>query len=175
MESHGKNCCLNDPKKVRQILQHGHASPNLSSRSPQFGNGHAALHQDTHHHSHHDDLYHASHHATHHDEPNGGHSEQHHSAHQIIGVTILEFGVVLHSFVVGMTLAVVERFPTLFVVITLHRERYRHANSPEQRADLNIVVQKCSKGLAWGLGLLDSNYLNICDGCQRLQHCCSRQ
>lgn len=43
------------------------------------------------------------------------------SASQIIGVAILEFGVLLHSFVIGLTLAVVERFPTLFVVITLHR------------------------------------------------------
>lgn len=53
----------------------------------------------------------------------GGESEMPHQAvSQIIGVAVLEFGVLLHSFVIGMTLAVVERFVTLFVVITLHRE-----------------------------------------------------
>jgi len=46
---------------------------------------------------------------------------QNQSATQIIGVAILEFGVLLHSFVIGMTLAVVERFTTLFIVITLHQ------------------------------------------------------
>ena len=43
------------------------------------------------------------------------------SARQILGVAVLEFGVLLHSFVIGLTLAVVRRFPTLAVVITLHR------------------------------------------------------
>lgn len=118
MDSHGKDCCLNDPKKIRQLLLNGHASPNLSARSPTIGNGHA----------HHDDAFHIAHHMSHHSEEDNDDSTRkeqkrsHHSAHQIIGVAILEFGVVLHSFVVGMTLAVVERFPTLFVVITLHRE-----------------------------------------------------
>lgn len=117
MDNHGKDCCLNDPKKIRELLQNGYGSPALSSESPQMGNGHG----------HHDDPYHAAHHAADHGEHHDSHHSHqrhdgaHHSAHQIIGVAILEFGVVLHSFVVGMTLAVVERFPTLFVVITLHR------------------------------------------------------
>lgn len=122
MENHGKDCCLNDPRKIRQILQNGHASPSLSARSPQLGNGHVQMQDHSHDHSHdHGDLYHVAHHASHHDAEHQQKADKHHSAHQIIGVAILEFGVVLHSFVVGMTLAVVERFPTLFVVITLHR------------------------------------------------------
>lgn len=82
-------------------------------------------------HGHHDDAFHVSLHYSHHPEEHETESQSkqkdtsHHSAHQIIGVAILEFGVVLHSFVVGMTLAVVERFPTLFVVITLHRKPFR--------------------------------------------------
>ena len=52
----------------------------------------------------------------------GEEEEPKQSASQIIGVVILEFGVLLHSFVIGLTLAVVERFTTLFIVITLHRE-----------------------------------------------------
>ena len=131
MGNHSKDCCLNDPAKIRQILlQNGHASPSLSARSPHLGNGHLhshAHHEEDHEHDHnhdhgHGDIYHASRHNAHHSHQPSHKEEQHHSAHQIIGVAILEFGVVLHSFVVGMTLAVVERFPTLFVVITLHRK-----------------------------------------------------
>jgi zinc transporter 1/2/3 len=43
-------------------------------------------------------------------------------ASSIIGVAILEIGVLLHSFVIGLTLATVGKFLTLFIVITLHRE-----------------------------------------------------
>lgn len=120
MGSHGKDCCLNDPRKIRQLLQNGHASPSLSARSAQIGNDNG--------HGHHEDAFHAAHHMSHHSEEHATpHSTKeqhssHRSAHQIIGVAILEFGVVLHSFVVGMTLAVVARFPTLFVVIALHRK-----------------------------------------------------
>ena len=45
-------------------------------------------------------------------------------AAQIIGVAILEFGVVFHSVLVGLTLAVDEAFKVLFIVITFHRESY---------------------------------------------------
>ena len=45
-------------------------------------------------------------------------------ASSIIGVAILEVGVLLHSFVIGLTLATVGKFLTLFIVITLHRESY---------------------------------------------------
>ncbi|PPQ62896.1 hypothetical protein CVT24_006294 [Panaeolus cyanescens] len=40
---------------------------------------------------------------------------------QIIGVAILEFGVVLHSILIGLTLAVDENFKILFIVILFHQ------------------------------------------------------
>ncbi|KAH9931969.1 Zinc/iron permease [Fomitopsis serialis] len=40
---------------------------------------------------------------------------------QIIGIAILEFGVVLHSVLVGLTLAVDEEFKILFIVIVFHQ------------------------------------------------------
>lgn len=155
MESHGKNCCLNDPRKIRQILQNGHASPSLSARSPQLGNGHAQMQDSNHEHSHdHGDLYHVAHHESHHDAEHQQKADNHHSAHQIIGVAILEFGVVLHSFVVGMTLAVVERFPTLFVVITLHRMLNAPVGSILQlEADLFLHMSETFEGLGLGARL----------------------
>ena len=44
---------------------------------------------------------------------------------QIIGIAILEFGVVLHSILIGLTLAVDEEFKILFVVIVFHRKLQR--------------------------------------------------
>ncbi|KAI0730933.1 ZIP zinc/iron transport family [Earliella scabrosa] len=40
---------------------------------------------------------------------------------QIVGIAILEFGVVLHSILIGLTLAVDEEFVILFVVIVFHQ------------------------------------------------------
>ncbi|KAH9056715.1 ZIP-like iron-zinc transporter [Lactarius vividus] len=40
---------------------------------------------------------------------------------QLIGVAILEFGVILHSVLIGLTLAVDEGFKVLFVVIVFHQ------------------------------------------------------
>lgn len=40
---------------------------------------------------------------------------------QIIGVFILEFGVLLHSLLIGLTLAVDPNFMTLFVVVVFHQ------------------------------------------------------
>ncbi|KAF5316001.1 hypothetical protein D9619_006333 [Psilocybe cf. subviscida] len=40
---------------------------------------------------------------------------------RVIGVGILEFGVVLHSVLIGLTLAVAENFKILFVVIVFHQ------------------------------------------------------
>ena len=57
-----------------------------------------------------------------------GHSHHHpHAvgdspASQVIGVAILEFGVLLHSILVGLTLAVNDEFRVLFVVLIFHRE-----------------------------------------------------
>lgn len=41
---------------------------------------------------------------------------------QIIGVTILEFGVIFHSLLIGLTLAVDQDFKVLFVVLVFHRK-----------------------------------------------------
>ena len=41
---------------------------------------------------------------------------------QLISVAILEFGVVLHSILIGLTLAVDEDFIVLFVVLIFHRQ-----------------------------------------------------
>jgi hypothetical protein len=41
---------------------------------------------------------------------------------QLIAVGILEFGVIMHSVFIGLTLVVNEEFTTLFVVIVFHRE-----------------------------------------------------
>ncbi|WVQ74081.1 hypothetical protein IAR50_003665 [Cryptococcus sp. DSM 104548] len=43
------------------------------------------------------------------------------AAAQLIAVAVLEFGVVLHSVIIGLTLAVDEAFTTLFVVIIFHQ------------------------------------------------------
>lgn len=43
------------------------------------------------------------------------------AAAKIIGIAILEFGVVLHSVLVGLTLAVDEDFTVLFAVLVFHR------------------------------------------------------
>ncbi|KAA1469105.1 ZIP-like iron-zinc transporter [Dentipellis sp. KUC8613] len=40
---------------------------------------------------------------------------------QVIGIAILEFGVVLHSVLIGLTLAVDEEFKTLLVVLVFHQ------------------------------------------------------
>lgn len=40
---------------------------------------------------------------------------------QLIGVAVLEIGVILHSVIIGLTLAVNEEFTTLFVVIIFHQ------------------------------------------------------
>ncbi|KAJ7742805.1 ZIP-like iron-zinc transporter [Mycena metata] len=43
------------------------------------------------------------------------------AAAQIVGIAILEFGVLLHSVLIGLTLAVDEGFKVLFVVIVFHQ------------------------------------------------------
>lgn len=45
----------------------------------------------------------------------------HEAAKQLIGVAVLEFGVVLHSIIIGLTLAVNDNFVILFVVIIFHQ------------------------------------------------------
>ena len=41
---------------------------------------------------------------------------------QLISIAILEFGVVLHSILIGLTLAVDENFIVLFIVLIFHRQ-----------------------------------------------------
>lgn len=41
---------------------------------------------------------------------------------QLIAVAVLEFGVILHSVIIGLTLAVNENFITLFIVLIFHRQ-----------------------------------------------------
>jgi zinc transporter 1/2/3 len=41
---------------------------------------------------------------------------------EIVGVGILEFGVIFHSMIIGLTLAVTDGFVILFIVIVFHRE-----------------------------------------------------
>lgn len=50
-----------------------------------------------------------------------GHSFDDSAATQIIGVAILEFGVLLHSVLIGLTLAVDQAFKVLFVVVIFHQ------------------------------------------------------
>lgn len=45
----------------------------------------------------------------------------HEATAQIIGVAILEFGVVVHSVIIGLTLAVTDELDTLLVVIIFHQ------------------------------------------------------
>lgn len=58
------------------------------------------------------------------------HSHAHHHAHgtvdesaatQIVGIAILEFGVILHSVLIGLTLAVTDNFKILFIVLVFHQ------------------------------------------------------
>lgn len=49
---------------------------------------------------------------------------------QVIGVAVLEFGVILHSILIGLTLAVSEEFIILFIVIIFHREYQWPSCSP---------------------------------------------
>ncbi|KAJ6494028.1 ZIP-like iron-zinc transporter [Mycena vitilis] len=56
----------------------------------------------------------------HHDHAEPTHMDDSASA-QIIGIAILEFGVLLHSVLIGLTLAVDEGFKVLFVVIVFHQ------------------------------------------------------
>ncbi|KAI5994081.1 Zinc/iron permease [Pisolithus orientalis] len=52
---------------------------------------------------------------------NGGLATDDSALAQIIGVFILEFGVLLHSLLIGLTLAVDENFKILFVVVVFHQ------------------------------------------------------
>lgn len=48
---------------------------------------------------------------------------------QVLGIVILEFGVVFHSVLIGLTLAVDPNFKVLFVVLVFHRTRYAYCSA----------------------------------------------
>ncbi|TRM65461.1 Zinc/iron permease [Schizophyllum amplum] len=92
--------------------------------------------------------------------------ESHSSIGQVIGVAILEFGVILHSILIGLTLAVDESFTTLFIVITLHQtfeglgigSRLAYMQLPPRYNCIPIVAalvygMTTPLGLAVGLGV----------------------
>ncbi|KAF7300914.1 ZIP-like iron-zinc transporter [Mycena kentingensis (nom. inval.)] len=83
-------------------------------------------------------------HHNHHDEHGGGGGHLGDSAAaQIVGIAILEFGVLLHSVLIGLTLAVDESFKILFVVILFHRTSRSASFRPAR--PLTCVLQKRSK------------------------------
>ncbi|KAJ7066147.1 ZIP-like iron-zinc transporter [Mycena amicta] len=57
----------------------------------------------------------------HHHHGGEGHHLDDSASAQIVGIAILEFGVLLHSVLIGLTLAVDEGFKILFVVIVFHQ------------------------------------------------------
>ncbi|EKM50143.1 uncharacterized protein PHACADRAFT_264707 [Phanerochaete carnosa HHB-10118-sp] len=62
----------------------------------------------------------------HHDDRERSHGHSHgavdeSAATQIVGIAILEFGVVLHSVLIGLTLAVTDNFKILFIVLIFHQ------------------------------------------------------
>ncbi|KAI5895244.1 ZIP zinc/iron transport family [Schizophyllum commune H4-8] len=94
---------------------------------------------------------------------------QHSSIPQIIGVAILEFGVILHSILIGLTLAVDESFTVLFIVLTFHQtfeglgigSRLAYMKLPARYNYIPIVAAlvyglTTPLGLAIGLGVRTS-------------------
>ena len=51
---------------------------------------------------------------------------------QITGIFVLEFGILLHSLLIGLTLAVDENFKVLFVVLVFHRKYLSFRLHPDQ-------------------------------------------
>ncbi|KIK63353.1 hypothetical protein GYMLUDRAFT_72072 [Collybiopsis luxurians FD-317 M1] len=98
------------------------------------------------------------------------HTHTHHmldaAVSQIVGVAILEFGVVLHSVLIGLTLAVNEGFKILFVVLVFHQtfeglgigSRLAYMNLPQRYNFVPIIGAvvygfTTPVGIAIGLGL----------------------
>ena len=73
---------------------------------------------------------------------------------QVIGIAILEFGVFLHSVLVGLTLAVDENFIILFIVLIFHRQ----STSPSSfrfRYSLNLIETFEGLGIGSRLAFLE--------------------
>jgi hypothetical protein len=91
---------------------HGQHQPEHPNANDNHGNGHGHGHGHGHDHGHgHGDSYE--------EEREGILSSS--SFAQILSVVILEFGVVFHSFIIGMTLSVSTEFIPLLVVLTFHQ------------------------------------------------------
>jgi zinc transporter 1/2/3 len=85
---------------------------------------------------------------------------------QIVGIAILEFGVLLHSVLIGLTLAVDEEFKILFIVLVFHQTfeglglgaRLAYINMPKKYSYMPVlaaIVYGLSTpiGIAAGLGV----------------------
>lgn len=88
---------------------------------------------------------------------------------QVIGVAILEFGVLFHSVLIGLTLAVDPQFKILFVVIVFHRKFINFSLLFFPLRSLKVltvvnVMQKCSKVSVLVPALLISTYQRVIDG-----------
>ena len=82
---------------------------------------------------------------------------------QIIGICVLEFGVVLHSVLIGLTLAVDEDFKVLFVVLVFHRKSFLLSSLSDHlmRNRLMLVATEIFEGLGLGSRLA---YLTLPSG-----------
>ncbi|KAJ7181052.1 ZIP-like iron-zinc transporter [Mycena filopes] len=96
---------------------HGHDAGH--SHQPPHGHG-LADHDAGHGHSHQPQPQPHHHYGDVESGESGGHLDDS-AAAQIVGIAILEFGVLLHSVLIGLTLAVDEGFKILFVVIVFHQ------------------------------------------------------
>nr|GAT55238.1 ZIP-like iron-zinc transporter [Mycena chlorophos] len=98
-------------------------------------------------------------HGHNHDSEGGLHLGDSASA-QIVGIAILEFGVLLHSFLIGLTLAVDDGFKILFVVIVFHQtfeglglgSRLAYITLPRPYHHIPVVAA-CVYGLSTPLGI----------------------
>jgi zinc transporter 1/2/3 len=89
---------------------------------------------------------------------------------QLVGIAILEFGVLLHSVLIGLTLAVTSDFIILFVVLVFHQtfeglglgSRLAHARLPAKYARYGphvaalVFALATPTGIAIGLGVRHS-------------------
>ncbi|KAJ7576897.1 ZIP-like iron-zinc transporter [Mycena floridula] len=92
-------------------------------------------------------------------------SEQHHfldaAATQIIGVAILEFGVALHSVLIGLTLAVNQEFKVLLIVLVFHQtfeglglgSRLAYMNLPARYNKTIPIIGALLYGLTTPIGI----------------------
>ncbi|KAJ6480886.1 ZIP-like iron-zinc transporter [Mycena sanguinolenta] len=100
---------------------HGHYTGSHAAHGPEGTQTPPKEHDDVEAQRHDSHHHHHDHHHEH-GHGNGGLSHLDDSAAaQIVGIAILEFGVLLHSVLIGLTLAVDEGFKILFIVIIFHQ------------------------------------------------------